>query len=181
MFLRRVSIVAATALLVCATLWWLPSPFAPARVFTAVTIKRSPEAVFDFVTTAGNWPRWHPSSLAVSGATAHSGALGEVIQEDFLVAGYRGHAHWTVVARQAPRRWVIEGKVDGGGEGTLTYRVTPAGGGARFEREFVYPAPNLAFALLDRLYVRARIERESANALQRLQRLLETREAAPSS
>ena len=38
------------------------------RVTTTTEISRPVEEVFDYLTTPGNWPRWHPSSLAVSGA-----------------------------------------------------------------------------------------------------------------
>jgi len=65
------------------------------------------------VTTAGNWPQWHPSSLDVSGAVDHSGLPGEQVTEQFLVAGRRGSVTWTVRERQAPYRWMINGVIHG--------------------------------------------------------------------
>ena len=60
----------------------LPAPEEPVRIENEVNISRTPQEVFDFVTTPGNWPKWHPSSLAVSGATDHPLRVGEQATED---------------------------------------------------------------------------------------------------
>ncbi|HYM70852.1 MAG TPA: SRPBCC family protein [bacterium] len=60
------------------------------RIETTVLIQAPIERVFEFVTTPGHWPLWHPSSLGISGATDHSLAVGERTVEEFLVAGRRG-------------------------------------------------------------------------------------------
>ncbi len=144
-------------------------------IYTTIQIQTPIERVFDYVTTPGNWPRWHPSSLGVSGATDHSLEPGEQVTEEFRVAGRRGRVVWTVLEREAPRRWVIEGQVEGGGGGTITYTLAPHNSGTTFEREFVYDMPNPLLALLDRLLLRRRVEAESAEALRRLKEVLEER------
>jgi hypothetical protein len=145
------------------------------RIYTTTYIRRTPETVFEFVTTAGNWPHWHPSSLGVSGAVDHSGQPGERITEKFLVAGRTGEVVWTVKERQAPRRWVIDGVIVGRrAGGTITYSLTPREGGTFFEREFVYPLPNLLMAVMDALVIRRRVEAESVEALRRLKQALES-------
>lgn len=144
------------------------------RVATTTFIGRPIEQVFDYVTTPGNWPRWHPSSLGVSGATDHSLEVGEQVTEEFLVAGRRGRAVWTVREREAPYRWVIEGRIEGSKSGgTISYRLTPERDGTTFEREFVYTVRAPLGALLDRLVVRRRVEAESDEALRRLKQVLE--------
>ncbi len=145
------------------------------RIYKTIQINASIEQVFDYVTTPGNWPRWHPSSLGVSGATGHSLEPGEQVTEEFRVAGRRGSVVWTVREREVPPRWVIEGQVQGGGDGTITYTLAPHNGGTTFEREFVYAMPNPLLALLDRLVLRRRVEAESAEALGRLKEVLEER------
>ena len=126
------------------------------------------------MTTPGNWPEWHPSSLGVSGATDHSLEPGEQVAEEYRVAGRRGRVTWTVRERIAPRRWVIGGRIEGGGGGSITYTLTPGPGGTTsFEREFVYAIPNALLALLDRPVLRRRVEAESAEALRRLRSVLE--------
>jgi uncharacterized protein YndB with AHSA1/START domain len=142
------------------------------RIHTTVQIHTPIERVFDYVTTPGNWPEWHPSSLGVSGATDHSLEPGEQVTEEFRVAGRRGRVVWTVRERDEPRRWVIDGKVEGGGGGTIAYTLTPDAEGTTFEREFVYAMPNRLLALLDLLVLRRRAEAESAEALGRLKAAL---------
>ena len=142
-------------------------------IYTTIQLQTPIERAFDYVTTPGNWPRWHPSSLGVSGATDHSLEPGEQVTEEFRVAGRRGRVVWTVREREAPRRWVIEGQVEGDGGGTITYTLAPHNGGTTFEREFVYDMANPLLALLDRLLLRRRVEAESAEALRRLKDVLE--------
>jgi uncharacterized protein YndB with AHSA1/START domain len=156
------------------------------RIVSATTIIRPIGDVFDYVTTPGHWPEWHPSSLAVSGATDHALAVGEQVTEEFRVAGRRGTVVWTVREREAPGRWLIEGQIVSGREGTsgtsgtsgtVAYTLSPVTGGGqggtRFERVFTYPTPTLLIALLDALVIRRRIRAESAEAVRRLKARLE--------
>lgn len=145
------------------------------RIYTATHINQRIEQVFDYVTTAGNWPTWHPSSLGVSGAVDHSGQPGEQVTERFRVAGRRGEVVWAVRERQSPTRWVIEGKTGSGGGGAITYTLTPENSGTYFEREFVYYFHNPLYRLLDGLLVRPRIQAESDEALRRLKQVLEAK------
>jgi uncharacterized protein YndB with AHSA1/START domain len=156
-----------------------PMPLSPARVQNSTLIERPPSEVYRYVTTPGNWPRWHPSSLAVSGATDHPLLVGEQVSEEFLVAGYQGTVVWTVVQRQAPLHWSISGKIANGGSGKVSYRLTQVEGGTRFEREFEYARPNLLFALADWFSLRAKVTAESAEALRRLKAVLEGPATAP--
>ena len=143
------------------------------RIYTTIHICKPIQPVFDYVTTPANWPRWHPSSLAVSGTTDHSLEIGERVTEEFLVAGRRGTAVWTVRECEAPHRWVIEGQAEGGGGATISYTLTPDADGTRFERELIYAMPNPLLTLLNRLILRRRVEAESAEALRRLKEVLE--------
>ncbi len=78
---------------------------------------------------------------------------------------------------EGPRHWVIDGQVEGGGGGTITYTLKPYNDGTTFEREFVYSMSNPLLALLDRLVLRRRVEAESAEALKRLKDVMERRTA----
>jgi uncharacterized protein YndB with AHSA1/START domain len=146
------------------------------RIYTTAYIKRPIEQVYEYVTTPGSWPQWHLSSLGVDGDTDHSLQVGESCTEAFHVAGYKGQVVWTVTSREVPRRWVISGKIVGRNNGgIITYSLTPENGGTHFEREFVYPTPNLVFRLLDWLVVRRRVTAESEQALRQLKRVLEAK------
>lgn len=152
----------------------LPLPWGHTTyIHTVVDIERPASEVFDYVTTPGNWPRWHPSSLAVRGNIDHSLIVGEQVTEDFLVAGRRGTVTWTVIADQPARRWAIEGKVEGGGRGVVSYLITPTESGSRFERDFRYNFRSLLLIILDRVEIRGRVEQESGEALRRLKGSLE--------
>jgi uncharacterized protein YndB with AHSA1/START domain len=147
------------------------------RVYKTIWIGAPVERVFDYATMPGNWPVWHPSSLGVSGATDHSLEPGERVTEEFCVAGRYGRVVWAVRERVFPRRWVIDGRTENGGGGTITYTLRPHAGGTTFEREFVYSVSNPLLALIDRLVLRRRIKAESAEALRRLKDTLERRTA----
>lgn len=165
---------AAVGAVVLVTLLLAPLPLFPDRlVRTSAVIGRPPEAVFTYVTTPANWPRWHPSSLRVAGQVDRSGQIGDRIAEDFRVAGIEGHAVWTVTERIPLRRWSISGITGHGGRGTVTYRLRPMAGVTEFIREFRYSRPNLLFAMLDAAWLNRRIVAESETATSNLKRKLE--------
>jgi uncharacterized protein YndB with AHSA1/START domain len=148
------------------------------RIRSDATIGRSPDEVFDYVTTPANWPRWHPSSIRVTGDAGHSQDVGERCTEEFVVAGRHGVCEWVVLRRDAPAAWVIETHPAAGGRATITYELAPSDGGTRFVRTLEYEMPNALLAILDALVIRRRIERESAQAVANLREILE---AAPAS
>jgi hypothetical protein len=180
---RRTRFVAAILIAICAIgLLLAPLPrqlVLDTRIVTIATIERPDTIIFDFVTTPVHWPVWHPSSLAVSGATDHSLVQGEQVTEEFRVAGRRGRAVWTVAERDRPRRWVIDGTIDGQPAGTVTYTLTPSAQGTRFERDFTYRVPSLWFVTLNELFLRARIQSESDEAVSQLKRVLEAAPLTP--
>ncbi|MEM5437667.1 SRPBCC family protein [Paraburkholderia diazotrophica] len=155
------------------------------RIVTVERIARPSTAVFDYVTTPAHWPAWHPSSLSVTGATDHSLVVGEQTTEEFRVAGRRGRVVWTVVARNRPYKWTIEGTIEGRPAGMVNYTMTPdtngtngtnganGANGTRFERTFIYRSPTLWFALLNAVLLREKIQAESDEAVERLKKTLE--------
>lgn len=146
------------------------------RIVTESVIARPRADVFEFVTTPAKWPRWHPSSISVTGPGAdHSALLGEEVTEEFRVAGRTGSVVWKVVEREEPRLWVIEGTIVGRASGgRIAYELWPHDGATRFSRIFDYPTPGLFFGLADRLVLRRRVEAESNEAVQRLAEVLTT-------
>ena len=144
------------------------------QIYNSIQINRPIDQVFDFITTPANWPRWHPASVSVSGNADHSLLTGEEVTEKFSVAGYRGEAKWLVRERIAPHRWVIDGAGKKGGGATIAYSLTSYNEGTTFERELVYTTPNALFALFDWLILRRCMRTDSAEALQRSKRLLES-------
>jgi uncharacterized protein YndB with AHSA1/START domain len=143
-------------------------------ICNSIQIRQPIEQVFDFITTPANWPQWHPASVSVDGNADHSLLPGEVITENISVAAHHGQVTWLVRERSAPHRWVIDGTGRDGGRATITYALTPHPAGTNFERELVYAMPNALLAVLDWLIIRSRMKADSAEALRRLKRLLES-------
>ena len=144
------------------------------RICSSIQIRQPIERVFDFITTPTNWPQWHPASVSVGGDADHSLLPGEAVTENISVVGRRGQVTWLVRERSAPHRWVIDGTGKDGGRATITYTLSPHPDGTTFDRELVYAMPNPLLAVLDWLIIRSRMEADSAEALRRLKRLLES-------
>ena len=130
------------------------------------------EQVFDYVTTSGNWPSWHPASQSVRGQTHVPMQLGEQVIEHFRLIGYRGVVTWTVNHHDAPYRWRIEGVIRGRVRGVITYKLTPADDGTLFERTFVYLLQKRWESLIDFLLFRRFMAAESSHALHRLREVM---------
>jgi len=169
---KTIVVAIAVAAFGAGALLWLTE--GNTKIENEIVIARAPDAVFAYVTTPGNWPKWHPASKAVSGATDHSLEVGEKVVEDFVVAGRAGRVVWTTVKRDPPREWVIEGNVDGRNAGVITYSLAPVAGGTRFVREFIYPSPTLLFAILNWISIKSRVEEESDQAVHNLKHVLES-------
>ena len=144
------------------------------RIVTDIVIERPVEAVFDYVTAPAKWPQWHPSSLGVDVATDKSLDAGEQVREAIKVGWQRDHVVWTVLERERPRRWVIEGRGESGGAATLRYQLVADGPRTLFQRDLTYRMPNAFLGLIDRLIVRHIMRAASRKALARLKRVLES-------
>jgi len=141
----------------------------------SVDIKRPIEEVFDFITTAANWPRWHPATVSVSGsAVNHPAGEGETIVEKVKHGPLRDTFSWEVVECQAPQRWAIRAKSDRHGQKVkIVYNLIPEDGGTRWEREmrFYFPA---WLAPMDRLVFSKVLRKNSEVAVRQLRELMES-------
>jgi uncharacterized protein YndB with AHSA1/START domain len=168
---------------VVAAILFVPLPWPDAvmatRIVDSVDIAAPPERVFAYVTTPANWPRWHPQSRAVSGVVDRTPQPGEKTIEDFEIAGRKGRATWTSIAVDSPRRWEFEGRSEGGGGARIVYTLSATRGGTRFERALEYRGPNLAFAIVNALRLRAVMQADSAEAVRRLKQAIEAPSRTP--
>jgi uncharacterized protein YndB with AHSA1/START domain len=167
-----VVLVVALGALLFAPLPW-PDSVAATRIVDRADIAAPQERVFAYVTAPVNWPRWHPQSRAVSGVVDRTPQPGEKTIEEFEIAGRKGRATWTSIAVDPPRRWEFEGRGEGGGGAHIVYTLEPTAAGTHFERELVYRGPNLLFAIVDAVQIRAVMERDSAEAVRRLKQAIE--------
>lgn len=141
---------------------------------SSIFIAREPEAVFDFATTAAAWPTWHPASLRVSTKADGPAGVGVEILEDVHVIGPKDQLTWTVTEAVRPSRWVFEGGSPRSGRAVITYTLDGRNGGTNFQRDLSYTAANPVLAVLERLFVRRRMIRQSDQALHALKSALES-------
>ncbi|ALS63694.1 SRPBCC family protein [Pandoraea apista] len=168
-FLFVLGAVAALALLSL-----LPLPFErQTHVVNTVTLRAPPQVVYDYATTPDHWPKWHPASITVQGATDHPLKMGEEVAEEFRLAGRHGIVHWKVVDANPPLTWRIEGEINRRPSGEVRYKLTPDGTGTRFERDFIYRTPNLLFLVLDPIFIGPRMRAESAQGAKQLEQIFE--------
>lgn len=144
---------------------------------------RRPRAeVFEFITTTGHWPQWHPATHAVTGQTQHPAQLGDESEEKMLTAGYfPGKISWRVVRCAPPLRWgMVTTKIDvpllSGSSVEFEYELREEPGGTRLLRTFAYQLPWHLW-LFDKLYFRAKMESESVEGLRRLTALVDQQQA----
>lgn len=142
------------------------------RVYSSAQINKPIETVFDYATTAKNWPSWHTASESVSGAVDHSADVGEVIIENIIIGGPRDTFRWVVKERRSPDRWVFEGKGKRGAVSKITYTLSERDGGTFFEREMLYTMP-WYLRLLDKILIRKKMAEISDESVMGLKKALE--------
>lgn len=132
------------------------------------------QEVFDFITTAANWPRWHPATVSVSGsAVGHPAVEGEIIVEKVKHGPLRDTFSWEVVECRAPQRWVIRAKSERHGQKVkIAYALTPEDGGTWWQREMRFYFPRW-LAPMDRLFIGRVLRKNSETAVGRLKELME--------
>ena len=138
-----------------------------------IHVNKPVEEVYDFVTTAANWPRWHPATIGVSGDVSHSALEGEVIVERVKHGLMRDTFRWKVEERKASKRWAIAAKSDRFKQLVkIDYTMMPEDGGTRWDRRMVFYFPKW-YAPLDKLVFKHILRRNSEKAVRQLKELLE--------
>jgi hypothetical protein len=96
-------------------------------------------AVFDLVTTARFWPRWHPASRAVAGVIERPYQLGDVIWERVSFGNQLVNFTWRVTEHVRPHRVVFEAE---NADARISYSFEAEGPAVLFTRVQHYnPAP----------------------------------------
>jgi uncharacterized protein YndB with AHSA1/START domain len=137
-------------------------------------IERSVKEVFDFLTTASSWPKWHPATVSVSGDVSHPALAGETIVEKVKYGIARDTFPWKVEECQPPNRWVIRAKSARHGQKVkIVYTLMPENGGTRWEREMRFYLPK-SLALADKMIFGKLLQRNSETAVRQLKELMES-------
>ncbi|MBN1288775.1 MAG: SRPBCC family protein [Actinobacteria bacterium] len=144
------------------------------NVPVSVHIDRPIEEVYDFLTTAANWPKWHPSTAAVFGAVLHPALEGEKIVEK-VKAGIGIHElfTWTVVERERPTRWKISAVSQHGAKVDITYTLKKEGKGTLWLREMDFKIPKI-FIPMEKLIFSPFVRWNSKVAVRQLKAVMES-------
>ena len=151
----------------------LPALAGATTICTTIDIERDAADVFAFVSTPAQWHRWHPATRAVREVPDRPLVAGETMLESIRAAGRSFDALWTVLACDAPTRWVIATDAPRG-VARITYRITAGAGRCRFERTLEFRSKGRWWSGLDGTLTRWILVRQSARALRNLQRVLES-------
>ncbi|HVZ45585.1 MAG TPA: SRPBCC family protein [Ramlibacter sp.] len=137
-----------------------------------IDIPVAPEALFDFVTNASQWHRWHPATHAVRETPSRPLRVGETVIEHIKAAHREFDAKWTVTACERPTLWRIETATEHGAS-TITYRLSPKDGGTHFERTCEFRSRGL-WSLLDSTVAKWMLARQAAAAMTNLREVLKS-------
>ncbi|MGX0890852.1 hypothetical protein AB7M22_002860 [Pseudomonas sp. ADAK2 TE3594] len=142
----------------------------PTRLQHVIDIAGNPLAVLAYASTATRWPEWHPSSLKVDG---QGGPLyaGARFEEDIRAGGREGHLRWEVDEYLPGRRWSARARGDHGLSLVVTYECEAFGDGTRFVRTLEYCFSGVVMRIANRLLLKRRIERESAQSMLALRQM----------
>ena len=102
--------------------------------------------------------RWQPGQ---------SGPLyaGARFEEDIRAGGREGHLRWEVDEYLPGRRWSARARGDHGLSLRVTYECEAEGDGTRFVRTLEYGFSGVVMRIANRLLLKRRIERESAQSM----------------
>ena len=141
-----------------------------ASVVNTIFIAGPQEAVFDLVTQARFWPRWHPATGGVGGVTERPYLLGDVIHEHGEVAGVTFSVPWTVVEHDRPNRIVIDTPAP---PAKIIYSLEERGGMTEFQRELEYDEAAFKAKVPDPAALAKYMHTQSDEALKRLKAVVE--------
>ncbi len=140
------------------------------HVETSVEIHGSLDAVFDLVTMARYWPRWHPATRGIGGVVERPYQLGDLIHEVGEIGGVVAQVTWRVAEHERPARVVLE---EVSSLATITYTFDAFDDDVLFRRRLEYDESPFQDLLPDRGALRNVMREQSEEGLRRLKELVE--------
>lgn len=136
----------------------------------SLEIPTTPAALFDYVSRPLRWKEWHHSSLEVRGVQDEPLVAGRRFEESVAAAGgLRRELTWLVEESHPGKRWRASAYMADGSTVRLFYEFEPSAAGTRFTRTLEYTIAPVLLRLINNLFLKGRLEQESAAALRRLQ------------
>ncbi len=128
------------------------------------------EQAYDYLSTPARWHEWHAASLGTVPDAPLSLPAGAAFEENIRAAGFQRRLRWQVVAAQRPTHWEAVATMDDGSGLRLRYDFAAADDATQFTRTLDYTLQPLWLRLIDVVFGRRRIRRETATAMRALQR-----------
>jgi hypothetical protein len=135
-----------------------------------ITIAGPVGAVFDLVTEARLWPRWHPATREVAGVVERPYQLGDVIQERDDFGSNEVLVTWRVVEHERPRRITLKSESH---YAQIDYIFEPQTDGILYTRILKYEETGLLAILPDPSRLRLLMHELSERGLARMKQLIE--------
>ena len=129
----------------------------------------TPQQAYDYLTVPACWHEWHAASLGTVPDNRISQPPGATFEENIRTAGFRRRLHWRVIAAQRPLYWEGEAHMADGSRVRLRYDFAASGEATVFTRTLEYSVKPLWLRLVDAVFGRSRIRRETETALRKLQ------------
>lgn len=129
----------------------------------------TPQQAYDYLSMPACWHEWHAASLGTIPDARASLGKDATFDENIRTAGFRRRLHWRVVDAQRPDYWEATALMDDGSRVHLRYDFAAGGSGTIFTRTLDYSVKPFWLRMVDLLFGRLRIRRESAVALNKLQ------------
>jgi len=134
-----------------------------------IDIRRSPEQVLGYLSTPTRWHEWHHYPVAIKGPSGSLPAGAEFA----YTGGRAGHLLWDVIEYVPGHRWQARARGRYGLMMFVTYECKPMGTMTRFTRTLEYRFSHLIGRLANHLFLRKRIEKDSADLLDNLSTVAE--------
>ncbi|MDF0528845.1 SRPBCC family protein [Tsukamurella sp. 8F] len=131
-------------------------------------VARTPDELYDFVTTPSTWLQWHPSVVRVTPPLDVPAREEATFTTEVRTPVGTGINAWTVGRCVPGREWHAQADMSIGGTTMLTYRIAPHRDGALFTRTLEYRLRSPLLRVADRIVGRRRIDEESRESLDRL-------------
>lgn len=80
------------------------------KISNSVVIELPIDTVFNYLTFASNWPKWHPATRAVSGVTDRPMNIGDVVHEVYHTPWGENEIDWYVIEKNEPYQMVLRGE-----------------------------------------------------------------------
>lgn len=148
------------------TLWFSTST---TSIENTIVMDRPYAQVLAYASSPARWPEWHSQSAKVYVQSQLPLTQGETFEEDIQTALGHNHLTWTVV-KSTDVSWIAHAENQTNGSHIqLQYHVQALGDKTEFKRTLDYTLPNVAFVAINALYLKAKIEEKSEDALKNLQ------------